>query len=122
MNKKHTRVCIIYPADPIGAIPGGIDTFIRGILGWAPGDRPPAGTQGAHVKGENADSIGICLIGEGDGFFTPRLVVVLQALLKSLCVAFRISPDLVFGHRAFDSGKTCPGFDVKDLTRTGVQG
>lgn len=33
-----TKVCIIFPADPVGTIPGGIDTFIRGILRWAPDD------------------------------------------------------------------------------------
>ena len=32
------KVCIIYPADPMGVIPGGIDTFIRGILRWPPED------------------------------------------------------------------------------------
>lgn len=32
------KVTIIYPADPLGIVPGGIDTFIRGILRWAPGD------------------------------------------------------------------------------------
>jgi len=34
----NIRVCTIYPADPVGTIPGGIDTFIRGILRWAPDD------------------------------------------------------------------------------------
>lgn len=33
-----TRVCIVYPADPLGVIPGGIDTFIKGVLRWAPAD------------------------------------------------------------------------------------
>lgn len=33
-----TRIRIFYPADPIGVVPGGIDTFIRGILKWAPDD------------------------------------------------------------------------------------
>ncbi len=28
----------MYPADPVGAVPGGIDTFIRGTLRWAPDD------------------------------------------------------------------------------------
>ena len=39
-DKKDSqiRVCILYPADPAGAVPGGIDTFIRGILRWAPED------------------------------------------------------------------------------------
>src|SRR5687768_14052725 len=33
-----TRVRIFYPADPVGIVPGGIDTFIRGIVKWAPND------------------------------------------------------------------------------------
>lgn len=33
-----SRVRIFYPADPAGVVPGGIDTFIRGILKWAPED------------------------------------------------------------------------------------
>src|SRR5687768_10209213 len=32
------RVRIFYPADPVGIVPGGIDTFIRGIIKWAPQD------------------------------------------------------------------------------------
>src|SRR5688500_17011909 len=32
------RVRIFYPADPVGIVPGGIDTFIRGIVKWAPED------------------------------------------------------------------------------------
>jgi len=36
--KASTSICIIYPADPLGVIPGGIDTFIRGMLRWAPDD------------------------------------------------------------------------------------
>lgn len=35
---KIVRVRIFYPADPLGVVPGGIDTFIRGILKWAPAD------------------------------------------------------------------------------------
>ncbi|MFL6573468.1 MAG: hypothetical protein ACJ8G4_17040, partial [Burkholderiales bacterium] len=32
------RVRIFYQTDPAGAIPGGIDTFIRGMLKAAPAD------------------------------------------------------------------------------------
>jgi glycosyltransferase involved in cell wall biosynthesis len=32
------RVGIFYPADPAGHVPGGIDTFIRSLLQWAPSD------------------------------------------------------------------------------------
>jgi len=34
----NLSVCIIYQTDPLATIPGGIDTFIRGILRWAPDD------------------------------------------------------------------------------------
>jgi exopolysaccharide biosynthesis WecB/TagA/CpsF family protein len=33
-----TRVRIFYPADPVGVVPGGIDTFLRGLIKWAPDD------------------------------------------------------------------------------------
>lgn len=35
---QKTKITILYPADPLGVIPGGIDTFIRGIIRWAPED------------------------------------------------------------------------------------
>ena len=41
-NERSTRssarahVRIFYPADPAGVVPGGIDTFIRGLIKWAP--------------------------------------------------------------------------------------
>lgn len=38
IRHKSARVCIIYPADPLGVIPGGIDSFIKGVLRWAPDD------------------------------------------------------------------------------------
>lgn len=33
-----SRVRIFYPADPLGVVPGGIDTFIRGLVKWSPDD------------------------------------------------------------------------------------
>lgn len=33
-----TRVRVFYPADPAGVVPGGVDTFLRGVLKWAPQD------------------------------------------------------------------------------------
>lgn len=32
------RLGVVYPSDPAGTIPGGIETFIRGIINWAPPD------------------------------------------------------------------------------------
>jgi glycosyltransferase involved in cell wall biosynthesis len=34
----RTTLGIVYPSDPLGSIPGGIETFIRGIIRWAPAD------------------------------------------------------------------------------------
>lgn len=34
MSSTHVR--IFYPADPVGVVPGGIDTFLRGLIKWAP--------------------------------------------------------------------------------------
>ena len=35
---KTTRIRTFYQADPLGVVPGGIDTFIRGLIKWAPED------------------------------------------------------------------------------------
>ncbi len=36
MTPTHIR--IFYPADPLGVVPGGVDTFLRGLIKWAPPD------------------------------------------------------------------------------------
>jgi glycosyltransferase involved in cell wall biosynthesis len=38
MPIDQIRVGIFYPADPLGHIPSGVETCIRGILKWAPAD------------------------------------------------------------------------------------
>lgn len=35
---RPIRVRTFYPADPAGIVPGGVDTFIRGLIKWAPDD------------------------------------------------------------------------------------
>ena len=37
-QQEGSCVCIVYSADPLGDTPGGIDTFIRGVLRCAPPD------------------------------------------------------------------------------------
>jgi glycosyltransferase involved in cell wall biosynthesis len=32
------RIRTFYPADPLGTVPGGVDTFLRGLVKWAPPD------------------------------------------------------------------------------------
>ena len=36
--RDRVSACIVFPTDPVGLVPGGIDTFIRGLLRWAPDD------------------------------------------------------------------------------------
>lgn len=38
MKPATTRIAILYPSDPLGHVPSGIDSYIRGILKWAPPD------------------------------------------------------------------------------------
>jgi glycosyltransferase involved in cell wall biosynthesis len=33
-----TKIAIFHPSDPLGQVPSGIDTFLKGILTWAPDD------------------------------------------------------------------------------------
>lgn len=64
---------------------------------------------GAHVKGHNIGSIGVCLIGEDE--FTHEQTSALREQIDRLKYQF---PDAkVVGHCDLDPGKTCPNFDVE---------
>ena len=65
--------------------------------------------QGAHVKGRNHDSLGVCLIGRHD--FTIKQFAALEALL--LDWSNRYPKAKVVGHRDIqETHKTCPNFDA----------
>jgi N-acetylmuramoyl-L-alanine amidase len=73
---------------------------------------------GAHARGFNANSIGICLVGgkaEGadrpDCNFTTAQWDALDKLVRTLTQRF--SGVAVIGHRDVDPNKDCPTFDVK---------
>lgn len=69
---------------------------------------------GAHVRGHNSDTIGICLVGGKGGFnFTIAQIDALRILKIQLEQRFGSKPWV--GHTDLDSGKTCPNFDVKSL-------
>lgn len=77
---------------------------------------------GAHVRGHNVDSIGLCLVGgkkaggKGGGRmecnFTPQQWSALEWMTRKLLIQYDISYTAVYGHNDFAS-KTCPTFDVK---------
>lgn len=64
---------------------------------------------GAHCKGHNADSIGICLAGKK--YFSNYQFDALKMLLELLKISF---PDAeLYGHNELDKdGKTCPNFNL----------
>ena len=75
-------------------------------------------TQGAHVKGHNHYSVGICLVGGVDDLghpednFTTLQYQELENLLRKLKQDFPNA--IVQGHRDFPNvKKACPSFDVK---------
>jgi len=72
--------------------------------------------QGAHARGSNADSIGVCLVGnnmESQNRWTREQVGALQKMWHS----FRLLWDgiEVYGHRDVSTGTECPGLDVRAL-------
>jgi N-acetylmuramoyl-L-alanine amidase len=69
---------------------------------------------GAHTKGQNKTSIGICFVGNFDQAAPSRAQWDLGVrLVRSLCDVFDIPTSSVRGHRDF-ADKSCPGhaFDM----------
>ena len=86
-------------------------------------DGRPIERPGAHTRGENADSIGLCLVGgkhksreTHDCNFTSAQWRALDRLCRDLMLEF---PDIedISGHRDW-AARGCPGFDVREWART----
>jgi hypothetical protein len=77
---------------------------------------------GAHCRGHNIHSMGVCLIGRDK--FTLAQWTALRCLLISLVGQF-VFPALrtpnystaIKGHNEYNPIKACPGFDVQDWVR-----
>lgn len=76
--------------------------------------RPPY-WQGAHVYGQNENSLGICLIGRRQ--FSAEQMNSLSRLLHQLKCRYPAAE--IVGHRDIqDTHKTCPNFDVRSWWRS----
>jgi N-acetylmuramoyl-L-alanine amidase len=73
----------------------------------------PEDVAGAHCRGHNTGSIGICLTGRK--LFTREQFLTLEKLVKELCQKYKLEMSQVLAHSDLDSGKTCPNFNVKEL-------
>ena len=73
---------------------------------------------GAHCKGQNKNSIGICLVGglneqlKPENNFTFAQFTSLRMLIQNLKIQFQ--EITIHGHREF-AAKDCPCFEVKDV-------
>jgi len=75
----------------------------------------PWDQEGAHCYGHNKNSLGICIIGDFDIQAPPEGQWKKSVdFVAFLCYYFGIPVDYIYGHRHFDSHKTCPGkaFDM----------
>lgn len=72
----------------------------------------PEHVAGAHCKGMNAKSIGICLVGRGE--YTAKQMATLRDLVRLSMDDYRIPAERVLGHREADpaSKKLCPLMDM----------
>ncbi|NYZ70139.1 N-acetylmuramoyl-L-alanine amidase, partial [Endozoicomonas sp. SM1973] len=68
---------------------------------------------GAHVKGHNSHSLGVCLVGRDQ--FTDAQLDSLDKVIIDWHIKY---PDAeVVGHCDLDSGKNCPNFNIKRWMR-----
>jgi len=99
--------------------------FIIDRNGFVAKGRPVTRT-GAHVKGHNTGTIGVCLIGGHgstalDAFpdnFTPAQDKALRAMLDDMKSIY--GPVLITGHNEY-AAKACPGFSVPEWLGTSVK-
>jgi len=64
---------------------------------------------GAHCKGQNSNSLGICLTGKNE--FDQAQFEMTARLISSFFPGLAIYP-----HNYFNKNKRCPGFDIEEVT------
>lgn len=72
--------------------------------------------QGAHTKGSNSDSIGVCVVGNNTqevNRWTREQVSALNRLWLAMQLLWEGIE--VYGHRDISTGTECPGVDVRAL-------
>lgn len=71
----------------------------------------PLDTLGAHCRGRNKTSVGVCLIGKRH-FTAKQLLAAIPDILSRVGSARKIT---IKGHYEYDKGKTCPNIDMELL-------
>jgi N-acetylmuramoyl-L-alanine amidase len=74
---------------------------------------------GAHCRGFNQTSIGICWVGRNHMTMEQQLSLI--ECLAGLCTQYALEPKQIFGHRELNPGKTCPNIKEMDRLRDQVE-
>ena len=78
---------------------------------------------GAHCKGHNATSIGICYVGGCDKNLkpkdtrTPEQKRSMLSLVRKLVNKYKIPVTQIWAHHDFDKHKACPSFDISEFRK-----
>jgi len=70
---------------------------------------------GAHARGLNRHSVGLCRVGRG--VMDPQQRSGLLELIMELLDDYELEIDRVMGHCELDASKTCPNIDMNELRR-----
>jgi N-acetylmuramoyl-L-alanine amidase len=73
----------------------------------------PEDVPGAHVRGHNARSIGVCL--SGDTKFTDEQFRSLERICLELTQKHNLEKKDIVAHRDLDPKKACPNFDLHSV-------
>lgn len=79
----------------------------------------PINKIGAHARGQNKDSVGICYVGGLDASghpkntMTPEQRISVNRICRALCQVLN-KPLALNGHREY-SAKACPSFEVSEV-------
>lgn len=80
----------------------------------------PVNRIGAHCKGRNKHSIGICILGLDN--FTSIQLNQAGRLCVTLCLLLDLSQKAIRGHYEFNKNKTCPNFDIELFKKKYIRG
>ena len=72
-------------------------------------------TQGAHAKGNNEHSIGICITGKYE--FSIEQICTAVRLCRFLRFVYPLTTKDILGHYEVNEGKTCPNFNMDKFRR-----
>lgn len=78
-------------------------------------DGRPLEEIGAHVRGYNRNSIGICMVGKENDDYTPKQMHALIMLLHELTKKYDLKIEDIYGHYEFNSDKTCPAMNMESF-------